>query len=138
MPESDHFLLGHAVVHKCLPKRVPRLTTSSLPQEDPQHLKQLAEKLFNASVATSTARKYDIATRHVAKLEAELGRELPFPLSPDPPITGLEWPLHRHDQVLPGRDKKVGNGKRGGKPTSIRTGQIHPEPQAEGIQKHTT
>ena len=76
---SDHFLLGHTVVHKCLPKRVPRLTTSSLPQEDPQHLKQLAEKLFNASVATSTARKYDIATRHVAKLEAELGRELPFP-----------------------------------------------------------
>jgi hypothetical protein len=108
------------------------LTTSSLPQEDPQHLKQLAEKIFNTSVATSTARKYDIATRHVAKLEAELGRELPFPLSPNPPIPGLEWPLHRHDQVLPGRDKKVGDG------TSIRTGQIHPEPQAEGIRKHTT
>ena len=57
----------------------PRLTVSCLPQDAPQHLKKLNEKLFKASVSTSTARKYDTATR---QLEAELGRELPFPLSP--------------------------------------------------------
>jgi hypothetical protein len=58
------------------------LTASCLPQDAPQHLKKLADKLFNASVAASTARKYDTATRHVVNLEAELGREIPFPLSP--------------------------------------------------------
>ena len=56
------------------------------------------------------------------------------PLSPltcrlqhDPHIPGSEGPLSEHDQVLPGRDKKVGNGKGGRHPTSIRTSQVHPE-----------
>ena len=44
----------------------PRLAASCLPQDAPQHLNKLAEKLFNASVATSTARKYDTAYRDVA------------------------------------------------------------------------
>jgi hypothetical protein len=60
----------------------PRLTASCQPQDAPQHVKQLAEKLFNASVATSTTIKYETATRHVAKLEPELAGELPFLLSP--------------------------------------------------------
>ena len=42
----------------------------------------MAEKLFNASVADSTARKYSTASKHVEQLEAELGRKISFPLSP--------------------------------------------------------
>lgn len=59
-----------------------RLTSSCLPEDAPQHLKNLAENLFEASVAASTARKYSTAANHVAQLELDLGRELPFPLSP--------------------------------------------------------
>ena len=59
-----------------------RLTSSCLPEDAPQHLRNLAENLFEASVAASTARKYNTAANHVAQLELKLERELSLPLLP--------------------------------------------------------
>merc|ERR1712143_120308 len=44
----------------------PKLEPSILPQDAPRHLRELAEKLFNASVASSTAKKHSSAEKHTA------------------------------------------------------------------------
>ena len=42
----------------------------------------LTSKLFNASIAKTTARSYSTAAAHISKLESELGRKFSWPLSP--------------------------------------------------------
>ena len=57
------------------------LVSSVLPADAPQRLKVLTGELYNASIAKSTAKTYSTAASHVKRLEAELGRELSWPLS---------------------------------------------------------
>ena len=59
----------------------PKLESSVLPQDAPRHLRELAEKLFNASVASSTAKKYSSTEKYMTLLESEMGRKFSFPLS---------------------------------------------------------
>ena len=66
----------------CLPKG-SSFCTSSLPSDAPPRLRSLAGSLFNASIASSTARSYATAAAHVSKLEGELGRKLTWPLNPE-------------------------------------------------------
>ena len=71
------------------PTRPPKFNTShknlalagsALPADAPLRLKILAGKLFNASIAQSTAKTYSTASSHVSKLETELGRQFSWPL----------------------------------------------------------
>ena len=58
------------------------LSGSALPPDTPSHLKEVARKLFNASIASSTARTYSTTASHLTRLERTLGRSLTWPLSP--------------------------------------------------------
>ena len=57
------------------------LSFNSLPPDAPPHLRVLASKMFNASVASSTASTYKTAAKHIATLEKSLGRAFSWPLS---------------------------------------------------------
>ena len=57
------------------------LCPSALPTDTPPHLRSLAENLFNASIASSTAKSYATVHSHISKLEHSLGRKLAWPLS---------------------------------------------------------
>ena len=57
------------------------LSMSVLPPDAPNHLRTLACKLFNASIAMTTAKSYMTAASHIARLEADLGRKFSWPLS---------------------------------------------------------
>ena len=58
------------------------LSTEALPTDTPQHLRDLAGKLFNASIARTTAKQHTTLANHVSHLEQALGREISFPLCP--------------------------------------------------------
>ena len=57
------------------------LPSEVLPQDAPEHLQILARNLFNASIAESSARKYNTAAAHLSRLESEIGRTFAWPLS---------------------------------------------------------
>lgn len=57
------------------------LSPSALPMDTPPHLRSLAGNLFNASIASSTAKNYATVYAHILKLEQELGRQLSWPLN---------------------------------------------------------
>ena len=58
------------------------LSPTALPADTPQHLRDLAGRLFNASIARTTGKLHTTLASHVSHLEQELGRAIPFPLSP--------------------------------------------------------
>ena len=57
------------------------LSLTALPADAPEHLKMVASQMFNASIAEGTSKAYSSAAAHVARLEAELGRQFQWPLS---------------------------------------------------------
>lgn len=78
------------LVHRLKPSAPPKfnplakgfnLSPSCLPTDSPPHLRVLAGKLFNASIASSTAKNYSTVASHIAALEKDLGRKFSWPLN---------------------------------------------------------